>query len=233
MNGYSVRGEHKYRGRCIRSLSDNRRTVRQKEPVMSYNKQYHRFFEDYAEKLVTDPKTGKTRIKRIYTGWYYRHDLEDREWKILKLRYILLYIFSLAAFLVLAAQQGAESPAAVIPQMFGILAFVWLGFYVAAYATHKRMIGVRAYRDRKTLCSTAAGAAILTGILLAEQIYTMISTSDFSARFFAGTILGAAAAAALILLFRTEWNMEYIRVENTAAADDDSYNIRNMEMEER
>lgn len=200
---------------------------------MSYNKQYHRFFEDYAEKLVTDPETGKTKIRRIYTGWYYRHDLEDREWKLLKIKYIVLYVFSLVCFLISASLEKPDTPASVIPQMLAVLAFAWLGFYVAAYSTHKRLIGVRAYRDRKTLCSTAAGAAGLMGILLAEQIFRMIREGSFSARGLAGAALGAAGTAALILLFRTEWNMEYIRVENTAAADDDSYNIRNMEMEER
>ena len=201
--------------------------------TMSYNKAYHRFFEDYTEKRVVDEATGKARTVRVYTGWYYRHDIEDGAWRKLKVRYGLLYAAALVCFLLQGLASNANDRFFAFVIMLGIIAMVWLGFYVAAYISHQRLIGVREYRDRKTLCSAAAAAAGVNALLLAGQIAWMIQNRQFYGYGAVCILLAGVCIAAMIMLFRTEWNMEYLRVENHAEADDDSYNIRFLEQEEK
>ncbi len=196
---------------------------------MSYNKSYHRFFEGYTEKEVYDAGTGKRHIERVYVGPYFRHKMDDKAWKKLKVKYLLILLWSINCMII----QGVSVSAAwytVIPSAVTLLSLLWLAFYVLAYVSHGRELEIRQYRDRELLKGTAALSAAAFGLsmvgTLVESIRWIISFGYFDFWGFLCAILDASAMLLLIYMFRTERNMDYIKKDNEKKADPDAYDIR-------
>lgn len=193
---------------------------------MSYNRSYHRFFEGYVEKKVTDPATGKTRIERVYAGDYYRHRMDDRSLKRLKRTYILIYVWAFVCILLQGTGKSATEWYTIVPILLGMIAMVWLGFYVCAYAASPRELTIRQYRDREMLKTTAMASALCAGLSVAAQAVWMIAGRRFYLRGLIGMLLEVTAAIGLYYMFRTERDMDYVKRENKKPIDPDSYDIR-------
>lgn len=193
---------------------------------MSYNKSYHRFFEGYVEKKVLDPATGKTHIERVYAGDYYHHKMDEKSWKRLKIKYILIYAWALICLVLQGISRSATEWYTILPILLGMMALVWLGFYVFAYASNPRELTIRQYRDREMLKMTAMASAICAGLSAVVQPVWMIVFRRFYVYGFICMILDVIALIALYDMFRTERDMDYVKRENKKAVDPDSYDIR-------
>lgn len=198
---------------------------------MSYNKSYHRFFEGYVEKKVLDPATGKTHIERVYAGDYYHHKMDEKSWKRLKIKYILIYAWALICLVLQGISQSATRWYTILPIVLGMIALVWLGFYVFAYACNPRELNIRQYRDREMLKMTAMAGAICFGLSVLVQAVWMIIFRDFYGYGVICMLLDVTAVIALYTMFRTERDMDYVKRENKKPVDPDSYDIRYREEE--
>lgn len=63
-----------------------------------HSRSYHKFFEDWAEWKVYD-ENGKMHVERIYVGNYYCSPLNKRQRIVRRVLYVLLYILSVASFI--------------------------------------------------------------------------------------------------------------------------------------
>lgn len=192
---------------------------------MSYNRAYHGYFEGYVEREVVDVKTGRVKIERIYAGDYYRHKLEDKAWKQLKLKYGLSYVWAFAAMITAGVTGGGTDQWFVaVPAVLSLLAFLWLGYFLASYILQPRDLMIRQYRARKQMISLAMACAIGTGLTLVGKIAWMIANLSLSGIF--GVVIGISGIALMYWIFRTELDMEYVKRANNAQVPQDGYDIR-------
>lgn len=198
---------------------------------MSYNRSYHRHFEDYVEKEVLDGKTGKRRIERTYAGAYYRHKMDDKAWVRLKRKYVLAFLWAVVCLLLQGFGGCTTAWYLAIPASLGLLAMVWLGFYVVSYALNGRDLEVRQYRDREMLKMTAMASGLTFLLLLAGQVAWMFLHRQIYLYGLLCVFTDASAFCCLYWLFRTERDMDYVKKENDRAIDPDSYDIRYREEE--
>ena len=198
---------------------------------MSYNRSYHRFFEGYVEKDVLDPTTGRMHIERVYAGDYYRHKLEDKEWKQLKVKYAVMYGIALVCFFVAGLSKNTNVWYTTIPVVLVLFGLLWLGFYVVSYICAARKLVIRQYRDREILQATAMGSAIAFGLAAISQILWMFLHSYLYGYGVFSIITDIAAAVLLYRLYKKEHEMDYIKVTNQTKVASDSYDIRYREEE--
>lgn len=192
---------------------------------MSYNKSYHRFFEGYVEKEVWDPRTGKMRIERKYAGDYYSHKMDDEEWKKLKVKYGMIYVWALICLILQGISGSTTQWYLIVPLLFGLIAMVWLGFYVCAYISHKRELTIRQYRDREMLSTGAIAGVIVFCLVFIGQAAWMILVRYIYPYGVVCMIADVTAALALFWMFRTERDMDYVKRKNDISVDADSYDI--------
>lgn len=192
---------------------------------MSYNRAYHGYFEGYVEREAVDVKTGRVRIERIYAGDYYRHKLDDKAWKLLKLKYALSYLWAFAAMVIAGVTgDGTGQWYVAIPVMLSLLAFLWMGYFLCGYLLHPRDLLIRQYRARKQLISMAMACVISTGLTLLGKAVWMIANLSLSGLW--GMAMGASGIVLMYWIFRTEQDMEYVKRANNATIPKDSYDIR-------
>lgn len=193
---------------------------------MIYNKSYHQFFEGFAEKRVTDPDTGRKYIRRIYADCYYRHRLDETNVRKVKIFYAAVFALALICFLMQGISRSAVVWYLIFPLMLGIIALVWLGFYVISYIGHPQRLMIRQYRQREMLKTLFMANAIVLVTCAAGQSAWMIAEGVFYP--YGAFCIAADAASAFVLYrgFKTERDMEYIKVENTNQPDSESYDIR-------
>lgn len=193
---------------------------------MSYNRAYHRYFEGYVEQEICDPATGRRKIRRVYAGPYYRHNLTDRAWVKLKAGYLLLTVWATACLLMQGLSGSSHVWYLAVPLSLGAIAIAWLIFLVVSYALHGRELEIRQFRDRESLKAAAMAGAILFLALLAGQAAWMIVYRNRYSYGALCAVLDASAAAGLFFLYRTERDMPYVKRENSSKPSPDAYDIR-------
>jgi hypothetical protein len=108
---------------------------------------YHRHFEDWSEfeELKTN---GKVKIRRVYTGVWYRQDLSDLRGILLKLLFSTIYVFAAVLFIISSAQNVGSNQSwyVAITQAGGIAGLVWMGIGLFNYLTAKKNMTIAEYR---------------------------------------------------------------------------------------
>ena len=126
----------------------HRKALEDRDSRLWHSGAYHRFFEGYTEYKVTDEK-GKVRIKRVYTGTWYRQALPEDKRRLVRGIYVLLFLLMCGAMALAAWTQGSAGRAiyTVIPEIVTLCLLARL-FYVlfVCYLFAPRKMTVNDYR---------------------------------------------------------------------------------------
>jgi hypothetical protein len=109
---------------------------------------YHRHFEGWSE-YKEQNSSGKVRIRRVYTGAWYRQDLSDRRRIFYKLLFSALFVFAAVLFIICSAQYAGSNQCwyVAITQAGAIVGLVWMGIGLFNYLTAKKSMTIADYRS--------------------------------------------------------------------------------------
>lgn len=150
-------------------------------PEMGYHSAaYHRHFEGWSE-YKEQNSNGKVRIRRVYTGAWYRQDVSSRHRILLKLLFSSLFVFAAVLFLICSVQYVESNQCwyVAITQAGAIAGLVWMGIGLINYLTAKMSMTISEYRSSSgalrigslisTLSFTAAMLMTLLFVLLQHK----------------------------------------------------------------
>jgi hypothetical protein len=109
---------------------------------------YHRHFEGWSE-YKEQNSSGKVRIRRVYTGAWYRQDLSDRRRIFYKLLFSALFVFAAVLFIICSAQYAGSNQCwyVAMTQAGAIVGLVWMGIGLFNYLTAKKSMTIADYRS--------------------------------------------------------------------------------------
>jgi hypothetical protein len=89
------------------------------------------------------------RIRRVYTGAWYRQDLSDRRRILLKLLFSTLFVFAAVLFIICSAQYVGSNQCwyVALTQAGGIVGLVWMGIGLFNFLTAKKNMTIAEYRS--------------------------------------------------------------------------------------
>ena len=151
-----------------------RKRVNSIPPDMGYHSAaYHRHFEGWSE--FEEQKTnGKVRIRRVYTGAWYRQDLSDRRRILLKLLFSSLFVFAAVLFIICAAQYIKSNQCwyVAITQAGAIVGLVWMGIGLFNYLTAKKNMTISEHRSSSG--TLRVGSMIVSISFTAAMLMTLL-----------------------------------------------------------
>lgn len=186
-----------------------------------HSRAYHREFDGWTEQPETDEK-GHIRIRRVYTGAYYKAALSDRTWRLRRLWYILLILASAALF-ALAAVSGAAGNFlrwGVLPQAVSVFCYLFLLWFWILRLFVPRVMTKGQRRD----CARNLRLAALIGTVALALCAVCALIAALMARDGGSGLLSAVefllAAGCVFVLFRTEDRTDYDWIKNENADAD-------------
>lgn len=167
-----------------------------------HSRSYHKFFEDWAEWKTVD-KNGKIHVERVYVGNYYRSPLNKRQRLIRRIQYVLLYVLSVAAF-IMSGSKDVPVNHAIVPALASavcIFAFALLFLSLCSNLISPEEMIIRQYRASSLDLIQMSG---ITAIALAAaafiNILFLITVNDTSVMETIFCIVGYLAAAGFTLI---------------------------------
>jgi len=184
-------------------------------PGMGYHSDaYHRHFEDWSE--FEEQKTnGKVRIRRVYTGAWYRQDLSDRRRILLKLLFSALFGFAAVLFIICSAQYVGSNQSwyVAITQAGAIIGLVWMGIGLFNYLTAKKSMTIAEYRSssRTLKVGSIVVAISFTAAMLMTLLFVLLQHKEIM---FGREVMCAAGylicGVAVFTVNRIEGKIRYI-----------------------
>lgn len=187
-----------------------------------HSSSFHSFFEGYVEQKQTDPKTGRTKIVRIYTAPYRVRCDTDSRWLAEKLCTLLAYLCSVTLLILAATVLELEEPAKYYQFFIAgslICDFILLYILLRFLSAPRRMtVG-----DYRGICPKLYQAALVSAVLVflaipARLINAVLTHSRFSLTLAAGFLCLAGSGASMLWLFLREKKAVY-RIEDNEQAD--------------
>jgi hypothetical protein len=179
---------------------------------------YHRHFEDWSE-YEEQQTNGKVRIRRVYTGAWYRQDLSDQHRILLKVLFSTLFVFAAALFIICSTQyvESNQSWYVAITQAGAIIGLVWMGIGLFNYLTAKKSMTVAKYRSSSG--SLRVGSIIVAISFTAGMIMTLLFVLLQQNEIMLGREVMIAAgymicAVAVFTVNRIERKIRYIETPN-------------------
>lgn len=206
-------------------IKANRANARleQKEQSSSWHSSYyHRYFEGWTE--ITEPKpSGRgVRIKRVYTGEYYKADMSPRERRIHKMISAVLVLLSVVLY-VRACYMSLESNVVwyvVFPEFMALCGCIFLVWFLISKLTAPELLKIREYREgMKNLKLAGAVQAIFLALTSLNTLLHFFLNSGDSGEIFAAVMFLAASAAAFGV-YLMEKKVKYNRISNENASMD-------------
>ncbi|MDO9085296.1 MAG: hypothetical protein Q7U53_03710 [Anaerolineaceae bacterium] len=143
-------------------------------PGMGYHSDvYHHHFEDWSE-FEEQKSNGKVRIRRVYTGVWYRQDLSDRRRIFLKLLFSTLFVFAAVLFIICSAQYVGSNQCwyVAITQAGAIAGLVWMGIGIFNHLTAKKRMTIAEYRSSSG--TLRVGSIIVAISFTAAMLMTLL-----------------------------------------------------------
>jgi hypothetical protein len=188
-------------------------------PGMGYHSDaYHRHFEDWSE-YEEQQTNGKVRIRRVYTGAWYRQDLSDHHRILLKVLFSTLFVFAAALFIICSTQyvESNQSWYVAITQAGAIIGLVWMGIGLFNYLTAKKSMTIAEYRSSSG--TLRVGSIILAISFTAAMLMTLLFVLLQQNEIMLGREVMIAAgymicAVAVFTVNRIERRIRYIETPN-------------------
>lgn len=188
-----------------------------------HSKAYHRYFEGYTELEETDEK-GKTVIKRVYVGDYYRLDLPKAKRISLRVVYAGLIMLTAALFWFAASRPVGANMTwyFAIVQMVGVCMIGLLGVNLLSHCTAPRDMTVGDWKasSGKLKRNSAYTAATMELLALLTLAYLLINGENWRIHLLCVALYAVAGLSALVLN-RFEANAPYLTYRSTEEAPED------------
>ncbi len=175
---------------------------------------YHRHFEDWSE--FEEQKTnGEVRIRRVYTGVWYRQDLSDRRGILLKVLFSTIFGFAAVLFIICSAQYVGSNQSwyVAITQAGGIAGLVWMGIGLFNYLTAKKNMTIAEYRSSSGTLKVGSNVAAIsfTAAMLMTLLFVLLQHKVI---IFGREMMCAAGylicGVAVFIVYRIERKIRYI-----------------------
>lgn len=188
-----------------------------------HSKAYHRHFEGYTEVEETNEK-GKTVIRRVYIGDYYRLDLPKSKRVRLRLSYAGL-IALVAVLFVLAASRPVGANMTwylAIPQMIGVCLIGLMCVNLLSHSTAPRDMTIGDWKSSSgKLKRNSKHTALLMELLaLLTLVYLLLNGENWLLHLLC-VALYAVAGLAAVAINRLEANAPYLKFPSTEEAPPD------------
>lgn len=188
-----------------------------------HSKAYHRHFEGYTELEETDEK-GKTTIKRVYVGDYYRLDLPKDKRIGLRFAYAGLIALTAALFGFAASRPvGANMTWYIaITQMVTVCLLGLLCVNLLSHCTAPRDMTIGDWKSSsKKLQRNAKYTAFAMELLAFLTLLHLLLNGENWGTHILCLVFYAAAGLAAVVLNRMEVNAPYLKFPSTEHAPED------------
>jgi len=201
-------------------IKANRADAKLEEKSSSWHSAYyHRYFEGWTEIPETAP-SGKVRIKRVYTGEFYKADM-SRNGRYMHKMFISLLVLLSAMLYVRAALMPLASNGVwyvVLPEVFALCGFIFLVWFLISKLTSPVMLKIREYREGIKNLKLAAllQSLFLTLTAINTILHLLLGGGDGGE--IVAAVLFLLAGAAAFGVYLMEKNVKYLRVSNENGA---------------
>ena len=186
---------------------------------------YHRHFDGYKELKYRDP-TGKTVIERTYVGDWYEPALSRENQIRLRVLYVLLAGFGIAAFVFGALRQTPCNSVIYVAlfQALAIAMIIWLIYVLIFYVP---TLGRMTIGDYNTLHAPLIRASLMCTIALWGSAAGSVLSCFLNAAWtdLICTLIFAAGGLMFFLINRLENMLHYHVLPNDTQAPDESVEI--------
>ena len=194
-----------------------------------HSSSFHSYFEGYVEQKHTDPRTGRSKIVRIYTAPYRVRCATNARWLIAKLHTTLLYLCSVILLVLAATVLELEEPAKYY-QFFVAMALVcdfFLLYKLLRFLSAPRRMTIGDYRAvYPGLHRLALVSAVFAFLALpARLVNAALSGDPMGLRLVAGFLCLAGSCAAMFFLFFREKNAVY-NVEDNEHSEENGFQVQ-------
>lgn len=138
------------------------------------NSSYHRYFEDYTERIVPKTNGSGTKVELYYIGEYYSQ--KGKTWQIAarKSGYLLLFLMAAVLFVRCGVKDwaGGQSWYLIITEAAVLLSLNWLLYALFCYIISKRKMTIGAYKSgsRSVIYASKVSVACLAATLVAQIV---------------------------------------------------------------
>lgn len=150
-----------------------------------HSKAYHRYFEGYAEKYVTDD-AGNMKVMRVYAGNYYKQSISDKARICVRLAYAVLFVFTAAAYVYAGVRAVSCIPSRYVelPIAVSLLLLIYLAMSVFYSLTASREMEIRVYRESSEALKRASlsSAIVLALSAVIDIVLALITNTEFSSQ---------------------------------------------------
>lgn len=185
-----------------------------------HSRAYHRDFDGWVEVPELDER-GRTRIRRIYTGAYYKAALTDKSWRLRRVWYILLILASTVLFGLAAVSSAAGNTVrwAVLPQVISVFCYIFLlWFWVLRLFVPRVMTkGQRRECARNLRLAALIGTISLALSAVCALIAALMTGGGASEFLPAGGFLLAAGCVFAVFWMENRTDYDWIKNENAEA----------------
>ena len=181
---------------------------------------YQKFFEDYEEIRVPKESGRGTRIKRIYTGDYYRKDSSDKNWYAMKVVYLLAAVVTVALFVMAAFPGGGANKVwyVTVPQAASVACYFIFFRVLCSYIAAPRNMTIsewkRGCRTLKKILKILAGCVLVTAA--GTLGYYLLHGTEFSGRILGYFMAYLLCASVLGIMYIWENKVNYQKIRSDA-----------------
>lgn len=195
--------------------------LEQREQASSWHSSYyHRYFEGWTEIPETRPSGRGVRIRRVYTGEYYKADMSRNERYAHKAVCALLVLLSVLLY-ARAALMELEANSVwyvVFPEVLALCGDIFLVLFLVSRLTSPELLKIREYREgTKNLKLAGLVQAVFLALTALNTVLHFFLSGGETAEIFAAILFLLAGAAAFGVHF-LEKKVNYIRISNENAA---------------
>jgi hypothetical protein len=206
-------------GDSVRASGDSKR----KQNIPS--KAYHKFFEGYSEVRVPRSNGKGTRIKRIYTGEYYRQDLSPRNRVLIRLLYVVFFLCASLLFVsgAIESYDGNSTWYVNLPEAACVFFLFWILMAFIEYLPAAQDMTISEYRSSSlSLLKATMGAAACLGVTaFATLLFLMVNSYNGLTPGILGIVKYISGGLIMVLMYRLEKKLKYQIIPNTNQVPDD------------
>lgn len=196
----------------------------ERETGFRHRNYYHKMFRGFTEIRRVNNK-GRVVIERVYTAPWLRHSMENRQWVLTKIAFVLGAAVSSVLFLWATTRPAISNYSAIVAApgfLSGLmLLLLWVGVFTYVSAPRKMTLWeYQSGRNKIKLFSRlfAAGAALTA---VAKVVFIGIWLHFSFEGEVAGIVAAAASAVPAVLIYIAERNMKYDQIPNENAVEEE------------
>lgn len=188
-----------------------------------HSRAYHKHFAGYTEYYALNGKNSKPKIERIYTGLFYRQDLSDTKYVLLRVLFTALFLVSAYCFFSGSMSDNASNMVwyVALPQALCIPMLFYMMISLVSYLFAPREMKIREYKTSSVALKRASLFGSVTHALAALcTLGFIVGKRDFSAQVILSDVKFLIAAIFLFVVNRIENSVEYATIKNSTKIPD-------------